>query len=82
MEIILHNYFKEYNIDYEEIDICYKLILNEPGDDQWDGVFKIYFINCPEFDDDQNVIDNSYSAYGIWKANNGKLNGELNLNKM
>jgi len=28
LEIILHNYFKEYNIDYEEIDISYKLILS------------------------------------------------------
>jgi len=27
-EIILHNYFKEHDIDYEEIDICYKLILS------------------------------------------------------
>jgi uridine kinase len=28
LEIILYNYFKEYNIDYEEIDISYKLILS------------------------------------------------------
>lgn len=27
-EIILYNYFKEYNISYEEIDISYKLILS------------------------------------------------------
>jgi len=28
LEIILYNYFKKYNIDYEEIDISYKLILS------------------------------------------------------
>jgi hypothetical protein len=61
--------------------VCFKLILNEPGDDQWDGVFKIYFLSCPETDENDNIIAYHYSAYGIWNANNGKLNGEINLNK-
>ena len=29
LEIVLYNYFQEYNIDYEEIDISYKLILSK-----------------------------------------------------
>ena len=61
---------------------CYKLVLSEPGDDKWDGVFTLYLSNCPNHDDEGNIIDGSYSSgNGSWKANSGKLSGEISLVK-
>lgn len=59
----------------------YKLVLSEPGDDKWDGVFTLYFSKCPEMDENGNEIDVSYFANGSWKANTGKLNGDVHVSK-
>jgi hypothetical protein len=42
-------------------------VLNEPGDDEWDGVFKF------------TIIDNT--ATGTWTANNGKSTKQFSLTK-
>ena len=61
---------------------CYKLVLSEPGDDKWDGVFTLYLANCPNHDDEGNIIRGSYSSgNGKWKSNSGKLSGEISLSK-
>lgn len=61
---------------------CYKLVLSEPGDDKWDGVFTLYLANCPHHDDEGNITRGSYSSgHGKWKSNSGKLSGEIDLVK-
>lgn len=45
-----------------------KINLNEPGDDEWDGIFKINF----------DMLNN---CKGEWISNNGKLNREFTLRK-
>lgn len=59
----------------------YKLVLSEPGDNKWDGVFKIYLRFCT-FENDNGEMDGiSYIGFGDWKANNGTKSGEVNLSK-
>ena len=57
----------------------YKLVLSEPGDDKWDGVFTVYFQEYEEVDIDGGGF--TYSGSGKWKSNNGKLSGDLTLSK-
>ena len=61
----------------------YDAVLNEPGDDKWDGVFKIRFLRCPisEPGIDSGSPEMETRVNGTWKANNGKLSGKFNLNK-
>lgn len=60
----------------------YKLVLNEPGDDKWDGTFIIYFGDCPQYDEEQEkILSHYYSAFGSWKAYSGKLSGDVTLSK-
>jgi hypothetical protein len=60
----------------------YKLILSEPGDDKWDGVFTLYFYKVEEVDEQGNEKGiYTYSADGNWKSNSGKLSGEVTLSK-
>jgi len=61
---------------------AYKVVLNEPGDDKWDGTFTLYFGDCPEYDDQmEKILSHSYTVYGSWKAFSGKLSGNVFLTK-
>ncbi|MFM7667751.1 MAG: hypothetical protein ACKO7D_06130 [Bacteroidota bacterium] len=57
----------------------YKLVLSEPGDDKWDGVFTLYLEKYEE----ENLDGGGYKYYGSgsWKSNNGKLSGDIELKK-
>ena len=59
----------------------YKLVLSEPGDNKWDGVFKIYLRFCTFENDNGEMEGISYIGFGDWKANNGTKSGEVNLSK-
>jgi hypothetical protein len=59
--------------------IVYKLVLSEPGDDKWDGVFTVYFEKYEEVNIDGGGF--TYSGTGKWKSNNGKLSGDIELSK-
>lgn len=60
----------------------YKLVLNEPGDNKWDGKYTLYFGDCPEFDEQlDKILSHRYSVYGSWKAFSGKLSGDVYLTK-
>lgn len=50
-------------------DNSFTINLKEPGDDQWDGVFKIKY------------IDGENSMAGTWTANNGKSTKQFKLDK-
>lgn len=52
-----------------ESDNGNQLILNEPGDDKWDGEFKM------------NYDKSSEKLIGEWNSNNGKMKKEFNLIK-
>ena len=52
------------------------VILKEPGDDKWDGVFNAYFYTGIGEGDGR-----FYIAQGKWGANNGKLNHEFTIYK-
>jgi hypothetical protein len=54
---------------------AYKVILSEPGDDKWDGVFTIFFEYY------NNEDGKGYHGSGSWKSNNGKLRGDLMVSK-
>lgn len=60
-------------------------ILNEPGDDEWDGVFEIQFDGYGESEGsegDRTVYSQEniqYEIKGKWKANNGKLERTFQL---
>ena len=58
-------------------------ILNEPGDDKWDGVFRIKFIGYGVTDENTNeCLKTRYlgaEAQGVWKSNNGKLKRTFTL---
>jgi hypothetical protein len=54
---------------------AFKVILSEPGDDKWDGVFTIFF----EYYNNEDGM--GYHGSGSWKANNGKLSGNVMLSK-
>lgn len=59
--------------------------LNEPGDDKWDGVFKVKFVGYKDSDDETNdCIGKKYrgsEGQGVWKSNNGKMQKEFYLSK-
>jgi len=59
--------------------IIYKLVLSEPGDDKWDGVFTVYFEKYEEVNIDGGGF--TYSGSGKWKSNDGKLSGDITLSK-
>ena len=62
----------------------FRLVLSEPGDDKWDGVFKLVLQSCPDHDTNGGVIEGGsifYSGVGVWKSNNGKLSGDISLSK-
>lgn len=62
--------------------LSFKVVLNEPGDDKWDGTFIIYFGDCPLYDDErERIVSHSYAAYGSWRAYSGNLEGEIYLTK-
>jgi hypothetical protein len=62
--------------------IVYKLLLNEPGDDKWDGTYTLYFGDCPEYDEETDkILSHGYSVYGSWRAFSGKLSGDVYLTK-
>lgn len=59
--------------------------LNEPGDDKWDGVFKVKLVGYRETDDETNdCLGGKYKGtegQGQWKSNNGKMTKEFYLSK-
>ena len=62
----------------------FRLVLSEPGDDKWDGVFKLVLQSCPDHDTNGEIIEGGsifYSGVGVWKSNNGKLSGDISLSK-
>lgn len=69
----------------ESCSIAYDVVLAEPGDDKWDGVYKIKFIgyNAKETADGIECVGKfiGAEAQGTWKSNNGKLKKELQLSK-
>jgi uridine kinase len=74
LEIILYNYFKENNIDYEEIDISYKLILSRcniiaiAGDS---GSGKTTLLNeLTELFDKDNYLKLETDRYHKWERGN------------
>ena len=74
LEIILYNYFKEFNISYEEIDIAYKLILSRcniiaiAGDS---GSGKTTLLNeISELFDKDNYLKLETDRYHKWERGN------------
>ena len=64
--------------------MSFRLVLSEPGDDKWDGMFKLVFQSCPDHDTNGEIIEGGsifYSGVGVWKSNNGKLSGDISLSK-
>jgi hypothetical protein len=64
--------------------MSFRLVLSEPGDDKWDGVFKLVLQSCPNHDANGEIIEGGsifYSGVGVWKSNNGKLSGDISLSK-
>ena len=65
---------------------AFDVTLNEPGDDQWDGVFTLKFVgyrNANESDQGLECVGpySGSEASGSWEANNGKLSHEFYLEK-
>lgn len=62
---------------------AFDAILNEPGDDKWDGVFTIKFVGYEDTNDNNECQGNlkGQEASGEWKSNNGKMKKEFNLIK-
>jgi hypothetical protein len=63
---------------------AYESILNEPGDDKWDGVFTVKFVGYEDQKDSDNGIEcegnlKGQEAQGEWKSNNGKLKKDFSL---
>jgi uridine kinase len=74
LEIVLYNYFREYNITYEEIDIAYKLILSRcniiaiAGDS---GSGKTTLLNeISELFDKDNFLKLETDRYHKWERGN------------
>jgi hypothetical protein len=67
--------------------MAFEAVLNEPGDDKWDGVFSLKFVGYynQEYIDDgefECVGDlQGYDASGEWVPNNGKPKKTLTLTK-
>lgn len=55
----------------EKSSTSYEVILREPGDHKWDGVFTLFF----------QKNDGMWQGSGSWKANNGKLSRNVTLSK-
>ena len=64
---------------------AFDAILNEPGDDKWDGVFTVKFVGYGNTNNDTNeCLGEEYKgteAQGQWKSNSGKMKKEFNLTK-
>lgn len=61
---------------------AYDVVLNEPGDDKWDGIFTIKFVGYENTDDNTNECLGNLKgaeATGSWRANNGKSKKEFEL---
>lgn len=69
----------------QSCSIAYVAVLAEPGDDKWDGVYKIKFVgyNGKETANGIECVGKfiGAEAQGTWKSNNGKLKKELHLSK-
>lgn len=50
----------------------FALVLNEPGDDEWDGIFTIEVTQADT---------NKYIMKGVWNSNNGKISRDFTLTK-
>ena len=65
----------------------FDVVLNQPGDDKWDGVFKLEFDSYADSDSEEgdrtvySDTEYSFEINGTWKANNGKLNRDFKLKK-
>jgi tetratricopeptide (TPR) repeat protein len=65
---------------------AFHVVLNEPGDDNWDGVFEINYTLYFKTISLNGVTTCQYDQFdvrctGTWKSNNGKLKHEFELNK-
>lgn len=60
-------------LNYDKI---YKLVLIEPGDDKWDGIFNIHFMTGIGKNDRR-----FYFGEGNWRSNNGKLEHQFTIRK-
>lgn len=69
----------------ESCSIAYVAVLAEPGDDKWDGVYKIKFIGYNAKETANGIECGGKfigtEAQGTWSSNNGKLKKELQLSK-
>lgn len=69
----------------QSCSIAYDAVLTEPGDDKWDGVYKIKFIGYNAKETANGIECGGKfigaEAQGTWKSNNGKLKKELQLSK-
>lgn len=69
----------------ESCSIAYDVVLAEPGDDKWDGVYKIKFIGYNAKETPNGIECGGKfigaEAQGTWGCNNGKLKKELHLSK-
>lgn len=67
--------------------VAFDALLNEPGDDKWDGVFDIKFVGYQNEEETNYglICSGKYSGTegsGLWKSNNGKMQNEFNLKKI
>lgn len=65
---------------------AYEAILNEPGDDEWDGVFTTKFVGFEDVEETETGMDckgnlKGFEAYVEWKSNNGKKTENVRLEK-
>jgi hypothetical protein len=65
---------------------AYEAILNEPGDDQWDGVFTVKFVGYEDEKETEmgpECMGNlkGVEAFGEWISNNSKMKKDINLVK-
>jgi hypothetical protein len=68
----------------QSCSVAFDAVLKEPGDDKWDGVFKLRFVGYEGQSDDDGSCDGKLKgkeASGTWSSNNGKLKKEFSLGK-
>lgn len=69
----------------QSCSIAYVAVLAEPGDDKWDGVYRVKFVGYNEKETANGIeCGGKYigaEAQGTWSSNNGKLKKELQLSK-
>ena len=59
-----------------------KMLLKEPGDDKWDGVFDLTLSVCAAIDPNSGkIFSKMLNGSGHWNSNNGKLDGNIELVK-